>query len=84
VKYFSIEESKSLVGSPKKILIHKNTGGIVVHMLAIFEVIHEAHCRLDHLAVDKTLAATKPVFYSPRIKCARFTARIATCAWRSN
>jgi hypothetical protein len=34
VKYFSIEESKSLDGSPKKILIHKNTGGI--NMLAIF------------------------------------------------
>jgi hypothetical protein len=34
-------------------------------MLAIFDVIHEAHCRLGHLAVDKTLAATKPVFYSP-------------------
>ncbi len=65
VKYFSIEESESLDGSPKKILIHKNTGGIVVHMLAIFDVIHEAHCRLGHLAIDKTLAATKPAFYSP-------------------
>jgi hypothetical protein len=64
-KYFSIEETKSLDGSLKKILIHKNTGGILVHMLAIFNVIHEAHCRLGHLAVDKTLAATKPVFYSP-------------------
>jgi hypothetical protein len=59
VKYFSIEESKSLDGSPKKILIHKNTGGIVVHMLAIFGVIHKAHCRLGHLAVDKTLVSTK-------------------------
>jgi hypothetical protein len=65
VKYFSIEESESLGGSPKKILIHKNTGGIIVHMLAIFDLIHEAHCRLSHLAVDKTLAATKPAFYSP-------------------
>jgi hypothetical protein len=33
VKYFSIEESESLDGSPMKILIHKNTGGIVVHVL---------------------------------------------------
>jgi hypothetical protein len=65
VKYFSIEESKSLDESPKKILIHKNPGGIVVNMLAIFDVIYEAHCRLGHLADDKTLAATKPVFYSP-------------------
>jgi hypothetical protein len=65
VKYFSIEESKSLDGFPKKILIHKNTGGIVVDMLAVFNVIHKAHCRLGHLAVDKTLVATKPAFYSP-------------------
>ncbi len=34
-------------------------------MLVIFDVIHETHCRLSHLAVDKTLAVTKPVFYSP-------------------
>jgi hypothetical protein len=65
VNYFSIEESKYLDGSSKKILIHRNTGGIVVHMLAIFDVIHEAHCRVGYLAVDKTLVATKPVFYSP-------------------
>jgi hypothetical protein len=76
VKYFSIEESESLDGSPKKILIHKNT--------AIFDVIHEAQCRLGHLAVDKTLAATKPGFIAPHMNCARFTARIAMCAWRSN
>jgi hypothetical protein len=84
VKYFSIEESKSLDGSPKKILIHKNTGGIVVHVLAVFNVIHKAHCRLGHLAVDKTLAATKPAFIAPCMNCARFTAKIATCTWRSN
>jgi hypothetical protein len=34
-------------------------------MLAVFNVIHKAHCRLSHLAVDQTLAATKPAFYSP-------------------
>jgi hypothetical protein len=64
-KYFCIEETESLDGSPKKILIHKNTGGIVVHMLAVFDVIHEANCRLGYLAVDKTLAGTKPAHYSP-------------------
>jgi hypothetical protein len=42
VKYFSIEEGKFLDGSPKKILVHKNTGGILVHMLAVFDVIHKA------------------------------------------
>jgi hypothetical protein len=65
-KYIRVEETKSLDGSAKKILIHKNTGGIVVHMLAVFDVIHEAHCKLGHLAVDKTLAGTKPAHYSPR------------------
>jgi hypothetical protein len=34
-------------------------------MLAIFDVIHEVHCRLGHLAVDKKNVVTKPVFYSP-------------------
>jgi hypothetical protein len=34
-------------------------------MLAVFNAIHEAHCRLGHLAVDKTLGGTKPVHYSP-------------------
>jgi hypothetical protein len=65
VKYFSIEETKSLDGSPKKNPILKNTGGIIVHMLAVFDVIHKAHCRLSYLAGDKTLASTKPAFYSP-------------------
>ncbi len=64
-KYFRIEDSKSLDGSLKKILIHKNTGSIVVHMLAVFDVIHKANCQLGHLAVDKTLAGTKPVHYCP-------------------
>jgi hypothetical protein len=84
VKYFSIEETKSLDGSPKKILIHKITGGIIVHMLAVFDVIHKAHCRSGHLAVDKTLAATKPAFYSSMYELCKITARIATCAWKSN
>jgi hypothetical protein len=64
-KYFRIEDIKSLDESPKKILTHKNTGGIVVHMLAVFDVIHKAQCRLGYLAVDKTLAGTKPAHYSP-------------------
>jgi hypothetical protein len=34
-------------------------------VLAIFDVIHEAHCRLGHLAVDKTLAGTMPAHYNP-------------------
>ncbi len=80
VKCFSIEESQSLDESPRKILIHKNTGGISVHMLAIFNVIHKAHCRLGHLAVDKTLAATKPAFYSPTSRRSYPTIDVAAAA----
>ncbi len=83
VKYFSIEESESLDGSPKKILIHKNTGGIIVHMLAVFDVIHKAQCRLGHLAVDKTLAATKPAFYSPTYELCKIYCKNCM-SWRSN
>jgi hypothetical protein len=83
-KYFCIEETESLDGSPKKILIHKNTGGIVVHMLAIFDVIHKAHCRLGHLAVNKHLREPSQLIIAPRMSSARFTSRVATCAWRSN
>ncbi len=61
-KYFCIEETKSLDGSPKKILMHKNTGGIVVHILAVFDVIHKAHCRLGHLLEREYLPVTsRPV-----------------------
>ena len=83
-KYFRLEETKSLDGSAKKILIHKNTGGIVVHMLAVFDVIHKAHCRLGHLAVDKTLPEPSQLIIAPRGSWLRFTARIAMCSWRSN
>jgi hypothetical protein len=83
-KYFQIDETKSLDVSANKILNHKNTGGLVVHMLVDFNVIHKAHCRQGHLAVDKTLAGTKPAHYSPTLSWLRFTVRIATCAWRSN
>jgi hypothetical protein len=64
-KHFDIEETEALDGSKKIILKSKNTGGIVLHMLDIFNVIKEAHCQQGHLRVDKTLAACKPMFYSP-------------------
>jgi hypothetical protein len=56
VKQFQIEEAKGLNGSLKVILKHKKSGGIVLHMLDIFNIIHEAHSRQGHLKVDKTLA----------------------------
>jgi hypothetical protein len=64
VKQFQIEEAECLDGSLKVILKHKKSGGIVLHMLDIFNVIHKAHSRQGHLKVDKTLANCT-MFYSP-------------------
>jgi hypothetical protein len=63
VKQFVIEEAKGLDRSLNIILKHKKSGGIVLHMLDIFDVIHEAHSRQGHLKVDKTLADCT-MFYS--------------------
>ncbi len=57
IKFFELEETETLDGLLKTILKHKNTGGIVLHMLDVFDVIKEAHCQQGHLRVDKTLAA---------------------------
>jgi hypothetical protein len=59
-----LEEAEGLDGSLKRNLKHKKSGGIVIHMLDIFDVIHEAHSRQGHLKVDKTLANCT-MFYSP-------------------
>ena len=67
-KYFEVEETKGLDGSPMILLKHKNSGGIVLHMLDIFDVIAEAHSRQGHLKVEKTLANCMPTFYSPTYK----------------
>ncbi len=64
IKLFVLEEAEGLDGSLKNILKHKKSGGIVLHMLDIFNVIHEAHSRQGHLKVDKTLANCT-MFYSP-------------------
>ncbi len=64
VKQYVIEEAESLDGTLKTILKHKKSGGIVLHMLDIFDVIHEAHSRQGHLKVEKTLTNCG-MFYSP-------------------
>jgi hypothetical protein len=71
VKQFVIEEAKGLDGSLKNILKHKKSGGIVLHMLDIFDVIHEAHTRQGHLKVDKTLADCT-MFYSHTYELCKF------------
>ena len=50
---FEIEEAETLDGSQRLILKHKNSGGIVSHMLNIFDVIQEAHCRHGHMKAEK-------------------------------
>ncbi len=56
---------KNLDGTPKMILKHKKSGGIVSNMLDIYDVIQEAHCRQGHLKVEKTLANCSPMIQSP-------------------
>jgi hypothetical protein len=62
-----LEEAEGLDRLLRIILKHKKSGGIVLHMLDIFNVIHEAHSRQGHLKVDKTLANCT-MFYSPTYK----------------
>ena len=47
------------------ILKHKKDGGIVSHMLNIFDVTQDTHCRQGHLKAEKILANCSPMFYSP-------------------
>ena len=79
VKQFVIEEAESLGGMPKIILKHKKSGGIVLHMLDIFDVIHEAHSRQGHLKVEKTLANCG-MFHSPTYElCKLFIQNCFVC-----
>jgi hypothetical protein len=79
VKLFVLEEAEGLDRSLKNILKHKKSRGIVLYMLDIFNVIHEAHSRQGHLKVDKTLANCT-MFYSPTYKlCKLFIADCFVC-----
>jgi hypothetical protein len=53
--------------SPRLILKHKRSGGIVSHMLNIFDVIHTAHTKQGHFKAEKTLAIMQPMHYSPTL-----------------
>jgi hypothetical protein len=67
VRDFKIEASETLNESQRWILKHKKSGGIVSHMLNIFENINEAHSRQGHLKVEKILANMQPMHYSPTL-----------------
>jgi hypothetical protein len=64
VKKFELEHAASPDRTPKVLLKHKKTGKIILHMLDLFDVIHEAHSRQGHLKVDKTLLNCGS-FFSP-------------------
>ena len=68
VRDFKIEVAETLDESQRFILKHKKSGGIVSHMLNIFDVIHEAHSRQGHLKAEKTLANMQPMHYSPTLE----------------
>jgi len=64
VKKFELEHVATSDGFPKVLLKHKKSGKIILHMLDLFDVIHEAHGRQGHLKVDKTLSNCQS-FFSP-------------------
>jgi hypothetical protein len=68
VRDFKIEVTETLDESQRLILKHKNSGGIVSHMLNIFDIIHEAHSRQGHLKAERTLANMHPIHYSPTLE----------------
>jgi len=68
VRDFKIEASETLNESQRWILKHKKSGGIVSHMLNIFEIINKAHSRQGHLKAEKTLANMQPMHYSPTLE----------------
>ena len=64
-RIFRLQVTESPDGTSNVLLIHKKSNGIVSHVLGIFDVIHEAHCRMGHMRIEKTLANCRPQFYSP-------------------
>jgi len=68
VRDFKIAVAETLDESQRLILKHKKSGGIVSHMLNIFDIIHEAHSRQGHLKAEKTLANMQPMHNSPTLE----------------
>jgi hypothetical protein len=80
VRDFKIEASETLDESQRWILKHKKSGGIVSHMLNIFDIINEAHSRQGHLKAERTLANMQPMHYSPTLElCKLFCLNCFVC-----
>ena len=61
---FKLLHTENSDGTPKTVLLHKKSNGIVLHMLDVFDVILSAHEQQGHLKTDRTLSALKPQYYS--------------------
>ena len=62
--HFKLLHTEKSDGTPKTVLIHKKSNGIVLHMLDVFDAFLSAHQTLGHLKTDKTMALLKPQYYS--------------------
>jgi hypothetical protein len=61
--HFKLLHTENSDGTPKTVLLHKKSNGIVLHMLDVFDVILSAHNQQGHLKTDRTLTALKPQYY---------------------
>jgi hypothetical protein len=62
--HFKLLHTEKSDGTPKTVLLHKKSNGIVLHMLDVFDAFLSAHQTLGHLKTEKTLALLKPQYYS--------------------
>ncbi len=69
--------------SPRLILKHKMSGGIVSHMLNIFDVIHTAHTKQGHFYAEKTLAICSRCTTVPLWICVNCSVSTALSVMRS-
>ena len=62
--HFKLLHTENSDGTPKTVLLHKKSNGVVLHMLDVFDVFLSAHNQQGHLKTERTLAALKPQYYS--------------------
>jgi hypothetical protein len=62
VAHYRLLHTENSNGTPKTVLLHKKSNGIVLHMLDVFDIILSAHEQQGHLKTDRTLAALKPQY----------------------
>jgi hypothetical protein len=62
--HFKLLHTENSDGTPKTVLLHKKSNGIVLHMLDVFDVFLSAHNQQGHLKTERMLAALKLQYYS--------------------